>query len=263
MTDSRLVVEALRKGGEARPELAGAVEFHARVLEELGSVPPPVFSPAPGRPVVLPGTALPVDRAGLVSTAVRIAELGASYRPDLKGSWEAVKDWLRKAASAGGPSPTLDDVRRIWPREGADAGADASLLSFALAQALRPFLWAAARSPAGLEAARAEDWGRGECPVCGGEPDFAALGRERGARRLLCSGCDAEWPFCRTGCPFCGAEMGSYYPSPDGRHRLAVCDACGRYLKTVDQREAAELLPLPAERVLTLGMDAAARAREA
>lgn len=261
MTDVRAIVEALRKGAKDRPELAGAVEFHAHVLEELGRLsavaPPPAAGE--GRPVVPPRAPLPVSRSSIALTAAWVAELGAPYRPDLEALWERAGEWLREAAAADGPAPTLDEVRHAWTRKGSEARVDASLLSFVLGQALRPYLWAVARSPAGREASRGEDWGRGECPVCGAEPDFAALDRERGARRLLCSGCDAEWPFRRVGCPFCGAEEGGYYPAGEGRYRLAVCGSCGRYLKTVDEREAAELLPLPAERVLTLGLDLAAR----
>ena len=97
---------------------------------------------------------------------------------------------------------------------------------------------------------------RGYCPICGGEADFAALEKESGARRLLCSRCNFEWTFQRAVCTFCSVDgQLNYFPSADGAYRLYVCESCKRYLKTIDLRELARETNLPAERVLTLGMD--------
>jgi FdhE protein len=91
---------------------------------------------------------------------------------------------------------------------------------------------------------------------------MAALEKDNGRRRLLCSRCDSEWTFRRLGCPFCPnedpAQLG-YYPGDDNIYRLNVCERCRRYLKTIDLREAAGERCLPAERILTVGMDLAAK----
>ena len=89
---------------------------------------------------------------------------------------------------------------------------------------------------------------------------MALLDAESGARYLLCSRCNFEWGYSRLGCPLCGtSEKQTYYPSEDGFYRLYVCPKCGRYLKTVDQRKARrEVIPI-VERLLTVGMDLAAR----
>jgi FdhE protein len=50
----------------------------------------------------------------------------------------------------------------------------------------------------------------------------------------------------------------AYYPTDDNTYRLTVCEQCRRYLKTIDLREAAGERYLTAERILTVGMDAAA-----
>ncbi|MBI4788347.1 MAG: formate dehydrogenase accessory protein FdhE [Chloroflexi bacterium] len=134
-----------------------------------------------------------------------------------------------------------------------------NLQSFVLNNALHPFLAAFAREHQALIDDAA--WYRADCPVCGGEPDFAALEKESGARRLLCSRCDTEWTFHRTTCPFCGEqepEKLGYYPGGHGAYRLYTCENCKRYLKTIDLRELAREVNLPGERVLTIGMDLAA-----
>ncbi len=103
-------------------------------------------------------------------------------------------------------------------------------------------------------------WRRGYCPVCGGQPHFSAF-RGEGERSLLCSRCNAEWPFARMQCPFCGTadhNQLAYYPSQDNVYRLYVCKACHRYLKAIDLRQA-EGRTLAAEPILTVDMDLSAR----
>lgn len=104
-----------------------------------------------------------------------------------------------------------------------------------------------------------DQWVHGYCPVCGGRPNLALLAEERGARRLLCSRCNSQWNYGRTGCPFCRSkEKQTYYPSEDNVYRLYTCPDCKRYLKTVDLRELhREVVPV-VERLLTVGMDLAA-----
>ncbi len=102
-------------------------------------------------------------------------------------------------------------------------------------------------------------WYREYCPICGGRPSFAALTSDSGSRTLLCARCFEEWKFDRIGCPYCKVnDSQTYYPSSDGRHRLYVCEACRRYLKTVDVREGGPALCLPVEGIVTVSMDLAA-----
>jgi len=129
--------------------------------------------------------------------------------------------------------------------------------ALAVGFALAPFLQRAAeailpRLDLGL-------WTRAYCPVCGGEPNFALLEETRGARQLICSRCNALWPYSRVGCPFCASkEKQIYYPSKDGVYRLYVCPHCKRYLKTVDLRGVYREVFPAVERLLTVGMDLAA-----
>ena len=119
-----------------------------------------------------------------------------------------------------------------------NSGIDGGLLAFVMHNALHPFLRAQAESLGRF--VDASSWYRGYCPICGGEPDMAALEKSGGRRRLLCSRCDAEWAYRRLGCPFCGNDEPkelAFFPSDDKVYRLAVCERCRRYLKTVDLRE--------------------------
>lgn len=109
-----------------------------------------------------------------------------------------------------------------------------------------------------------ERWRRGFCPICGGNPDFAFLDEERGARWLLCSRCDAEWLFQRLQCPHCGTQNQNdlaYFTDDEGIYRLYVCEQCKRYLKAIDLQRAKSEVLLPLERLYTVDMDRQAQER--
>lgn len=122
----------------------------------------------------------------------------------------------------------------VLPGEGNEEQSGSSL-RFLLSAAMFPFLKTYADSL--LPRLNLSLWRMGICPICGGEPSFAALSRETRERSLLCSRCAAIWPFKRLGCPFCDNEhqdLLSYYPVEDGRYRVFLCDNCHRYLKAID-----------------------------
>jgi FdhE protein len=123
---------------------------------------------------------------------------------------------------------------------------------------LAPFLQRACESI--LPRIPQNSWHSGTCPVCGGKPSFAALTEDFGSRVLLCSRCNGEWNYNRLGCPFCERkDPQTYYASEDGSYRLYVCDACHRYLKTMDIRERGSDRCLPVENLITVSMDIAAQ----
>jgi FdhE protein len=137
---------------------------------------------------------------------------------------------------------------------------DVALAQLAVDLALKPYLeWAAGQV---LPLVDLECWKRRYCPVCGGAPDLAFLEEEAGTRYLLCSRCSSQWVYRRIGCPFCGTHDHtklSYYLGEDEVYRLYVCQACRRYLKTIDLRKAGRRVLFPVERVTTVGMDVAAQ----
>lgn len=183
-----------------------------------------------------------------------ICEIAARYRPDMADAFarlpaEAVP--FESVARAYLDATHYASLRRM-PLERPLQYDD--LAFFALNNALHPFLAAATRE--GQFFVDDASWYRGYCPICGGVPDLAALEKAGGARRLLCSRCDFEWSFHRSVCPFCNEKSGQGYFS-NGAYRLYTCGNCGGYLKTIDLRELAREVDLPAERVLTISMDAA------
>lgn len=256
-------IEHLRQAREEFPRLAPSIDLRLALIEAhaaLPPLPPPDFSPAEVRAALEAGTPLlrlkhpSVDWDAWTTLFERVCELAAAHRPDLAAAFSGLR----------GRTPLLREAAARYLRDGqVDAvdGLDPTLLIFAFIHAFHPTLRACAESLGPLLCAHEDLWYRPRCPLCGGEPDFASLAADSGARRLLCSRCDTEWSYRRVGCPYCEetdpARLG-YYPAPDNRYRLYVCDACKRYLKTADFREMQNPAPLPVERLLTLDMDLAA-----
>jgi hypothetical protein len=105
-----------------------------------------------------------------------------------------------------------------------------------------------------------ESWSRTYCPCCGGSPDFS-LRAESGGRTLICARCDTAWHTAALGCLGCGERDAPTIARIDAdplRYNLAICNACGRYLK--EPLDARSIDPV-VERVLTAQLDAAAEAR--
>lgn len=104
----------------------------------------------------------------------------------------------------------------------------------------------------------ADAWSRPECPCCGGPAEFALV--EHGRRLAVCARCDTRWA-ARAGCPGCGASDGpavARVESADLGWALAICNACGRYLK---ERVGDGLGDPLVERLVTTELDAAAQHR--
>jgi hypothetical protein len=104
------------------------------------------------------------------------------------------------------------------------------------------------------------------CPCCDGPPEFALVGGPAGGegavRWLRCARCDAAWPREQTGCVSCGQTEPptiARIASPALGYVLAICNACGRYVKERPADEAP--VDLVVERALTAQLDAAAEAR--
>jgi len=154
----------------------------------------------------------------------------------------------------------LEQVVRVW-YEGSSLSdiaeaqyVNEQLLAFVIGTALKPFL--SAYSEALLPLVDQESWRRRYCPVCGGKPDFAFLDKDKGARWLVCSRCDAEWLFQRLECPYCGTQNQdalAYFTDDEGIYRLYVCEECRSYIKAIDLRRTESDVLL--ERILTLDMD--------
>lgn len=104
------------------------------------------------------------------------------------------------------------------------------------------------------------------CPICGGEPTIARIGdtdasQGRG-RELWCGQCGTAWTFERVRCARCGTRnqghLHSFSIEGDDAHRIAVCDECGGYIRTVYQEDALAPFSFEVEDIVMAPLDAVA-----
>jgi FdhE protein len=267
-TDQQLLA-ALQEERERHPELAETIELHEEVIAARAEVEAslPGLHPDPEevarlvdeRVPALQRWALHWDLDGFTTLGGLVCEIGGRHRPDLALHFERTAslftgdgDQLRRLVDA-----YLEDGKLELAEQPAETQ---GIVAFVVINALHPFLRAFATVLAPL--IEDEKWYQRVCPVCGGEPDFGYLEEKVGGLRLLCSRCDVVWTYRRGECAFCGnsdKETFAYYLDDDETHRLYVCDGCQRYLKLLDGRHTTPNPLLPVQRILTIGMDIAAR----
>ncbi|MGQ9595339.1 MAG: formate dehydrogenase accessory protein FdhE [Anaerolineae bacterium] len=183
---------------------------------------------------------------GFADSLAAIAQVLAAHNP----AWEGI-------CGPFPPETLMEEAHRQFENREALC-AVTSVCAMAVTLALVPYVQQMADAVRPL--LREELWRRGICPVCGGWPQFAFLERETGARRLYCARCDTTWGFDRVTCPFCReVDAMVYYPSEDEVYRLYACEACKRYLKTMDLRRTLRTPEPLVERLVTISMDLAAQ----
>jgi hypothetical protein len=272
-SESKEVVE-LKQIKASQPELASAVDLQLELMEVQrrvqARVPLPWIQPdrawleseqRAGRPAVRFGD-IPLEwsdfRLSLRQTADILHRHEALDTADYDRILALSRDghaleplvigWY--AATSRRPDPATP------PPIDSPAGLDQVLVL-----ALRPFL--ARCAEALLPRPEFAAWRYGHCPICGWEPDFAVI-LPSAERRLICGRCTAQWTFDAVACPFCGNDDRSRITSlatRDGRYRVYACDACKRYLKAYDARQASRAVMVAVDSIATLPLDAAVMQR--
>ena len=253
-----------RKGGYP----SSFLEFYRRLFQLQSRVEPQIGIPTPtltekaareriehGLPLIS-FDELALDWSLIQDVFAEVTAAFADY-PGLFGD-------LPKSLKTSVPQPILtEEMVKAWfeddrlPSTAIGDEVNQQLWQAIIHATMRPFLVSHAKAVRSL--VDQERWQRGYCPVCGGSPDLAYLEKEYGARWLLCSRCDTEWPFQRLACPYCGTndqKALAYYTDDDGLYRLYICEQCHQYLKAIDLRKAKAEIMLPLERLFTLPLDA-------
>jgi hypothetical protein len=254
--ESRDIVE-LRELKKQQPDLAPAVDLQIELLAIHRRVAPRISLPAAllgpssraprpdGRPM-LTWDLLPLEwsefRAVLRETLealLRSGDLEPSASQYLTGLAREgnrlpvfLEAWFRNRIE-GRPLPHAHDGR-----PGELPRIDDAVLDSPLALAFRPFLARCAEAVAPHLVL--DEWARGTCPLCGGEPELSIVSYPSN-RLLLCGRCSLRWPFPDRRCPYCDnadPDRLRTFASADRVYQLTACDRCRRYLKTYDERHA-------------------------
>lgn len=257
-------------------ELWGALDEGVRDMEEQSYVLPsekelerllrerrPVFSCDP----------VPVDADALVRTAERLGDVAVAsgfFAGEIADALERVK-WDRVIAatdvSLAGKDPVawLEDLSAVLVDDGMTEQA-AHLSALLASMALKAQL----EKPASQVMRSLKRFGEEEhplaCPVCGSAPSLAHVGGDTSSagrgRLLVCPQCAAAWEFDRVRCARCGtrnqAHLHFFNIEGDDAHRIATCDECGGYIRTLYSDDALAPCSYEVEDVVMARLDAIA-----
>ena len=163
-----------------------------------------------------------------------------------KLDWAEVIGRLDIAVAGSDPTAFLDLAAQALLDGGASDQAAGSALDV-LTQALRCQLEAPAqRVVAAYRAAGLfEDLHPLACPCCGSAPTLSHVGGKTSSqgrgRLLVCPQCATAWEFERIRCARCGQKNPNHLHyfniEGDDAHRIATCDDCGGYMRTLFSEE--------------------------
>lgn len=163
----------------------------------------------------------PTDQASLTVIALRDAE-------------EAEKEALAKAARDEDGEALL-----AWATA---KGLNPEILNACLGLALQPFLGRYGSEM--VKEAPMHLWRNNFCPCCGRQPDVTRVDPDN-QRYLHCPQCDTQWLHYRLTCTRCDTDdikkVNILIEKELEPWRVEVCDVCGDYCKTLDQRHGGVL----------------------
>jgi FdhE protein len=267
--EPREIIE-LRQLRDDQPDLAQAIDLQIQLLQlqrrVLARVPLPTMNLdaavleaalAAGKPI-LTFEQVPVDWSDLRFLVRSTADAMRTHEAIETEDYRRVEVLSRDADRLVPAIRNWFEASRPLPAGGSQVSDDIAGLEPLLVQAMRPFLSRCAEAI--MARSTFPSWSHGNCPLCGGEPDFSVI-TPAAERLLICSRCTTRWRFNQLACPFCLNEDRSRitsFATRDGLYRLNGCDVCQRYLKAYDGRHAPRPVMPAVDAIATLPLDAAA-----
>ncbi len=267
--EPREIVE-LRQLRQDQPELAQAIDLQIDLLQLQRRVQSRVPLPAmnlesahldamlaAGTPI-LTFEQVPIDWSDLRFLVRSTADAMRTHEAIEPDDFRRVETLSRDAERLVPAIRNWYDKARPAPAGGGEVASDIAGLEPLLLQAMRPFLSRCA--DAITSRTTFQGWAHGNCPLCGGEPDFSVI-TPAAERLLICSRCTVRWPFDQLACPFClngDRSRITSFATRDGLYRLNGCDVCQRYVKAFDGRHAHRPIMPAVDLIATLPLDAAA-----
>jgi formate dehydrogenase maturation protein FdhE len=268
-SETREIVE-LRQLRDEQPDLAQAIDLQIQLLQLQRRVQSRVPLPqmnldaarldrtlAAGKPI-LAFEQIPIDWSDLRFLVRSTADAMRTHEAIEPEDYRRIETLTRDADALAPAVKDWYEAARAAPAGGREVSPDIAGLEPLLLQAMRPFL---SRCADAIMARTIFDgWKHGNCPLCGGEPDFSCI-TPAAERLLMCSRCTSRWRFDQLACPFClnaDRRRITSFATRDGMYRLNGCDVCQRYLKAFDGRHAHRQLMPAVDTIATLTLDAAA-----
>ena len=255
------VVDECEAGRECGYEVPAADKLRTAV--DVGM---PVFATCP---VEIDKGMLAEDVAKIAACACEKTVLEADVVADLERvDWERVLSASDLELAGANPNAYLMDVVEVLTDDGMSAGS----MGIAL-MAIMLGLKAQIEKPAQMvlsaikKECAFEDVHPLVCPVCGSAPALAHVGGETSShgrgRKLVCTQCGTAWEFERVRCARCGTQnqrsLHFFNLEGDDSHRIATCDECGSYIRTLFSESVLVPTSYEVEDVVMAKLDAIAQ----
>lgn len=251
----------------ARPAFAGLIRFYAAIfaaqeescpslrLDPHGYTLESAAARMAARAPLVPVAQMRFDPRAAGALLTELCRLAVDCRSELSGPAEVLREHAAEIPPLWKGFLCGEDNR--VGKAAADWGIAPGALSFFLYHSLRPAFSRLARDLAAVLPADAGGDG-GSCPICGSAPALACLESE-GRRFLFCGFCWHRHPADRPSCPFCATRepgrLSYLYSEAEKEYRIDLCDACRRYIKTVDVRNLKRRFYPPLEQIASLHLD--------
>ncbi|MDO4289826.1 MAG: formate dehydrogenase accessory protein FdhE [Eggerthellaceae bacterium] len=227
------------------------------------------------RPIFAEAPAL-VDADALAETLASLAQVCVerkAFAADVEAAfgrckWDRVVRASTPAAAGESPSAWLENLMEVLVDDGMTED-QAHLAALLASTALRVQLEGSAQGVMrALKAAGAAEMNHPTlCPVCGSAPHMAHVGGQTSSagrgRVLVCPQCAAAWEFDRVRCARCGtrnqAHLHFFNVEGDDAHRIATCDECGGYMRTLFSEDELRPCSYEVEDVVMARLDAIAQ----
>jgi len=180
-----------------------------------------------------------IDAGLYVELAGEICALIARNKPEKKEEAERVAGYFRREAARLSEDLLQKEKNISCLTAEFNQVSEQEFAKFVVQQALRPFLQSfVSQLPSNVGDLR---WQRDYCPVCGEKANLSYLRREDGKRVLICPLCGKEWLYRYLICTWCGNNDNKSIKYFETRevpgYEVYVCEQCGGYLKTFNEKK--------------------------
>lgn len=265
--------------GEDKDRLAffrGLWEVMAQVEGEAAEYDAQTVARAIKEEVPLFALAAPsLDEGAFQETAKNIAGYLANnggFDDDLAAAvssfdWKAHTEALPLKGASKDFEAYFDSTARHFAEAGATEQA-AHMAALVCSLSLRALVERqAACASRALKAEGSDDAHPLRCPVCGTAPSAAHVGGQTSSagrgKTLYCHQCGTVWEFERVRCVRCGSrdqeKLHFFNVEGDEAHRIATCDECGNYIRTVYSENDLAPFSFEVEDVVMARLDAIAQ----
>lgn len=263
---------------EAKPELAEIMNLYEHLLsieaEYLPKIDTKIEADEPAElqkqidegKSLLDARRIYVDPEQFKEILAKMSNVVGDLRPEFKEGLDRLANYPDVNVDTEGAKPVFIDAllnfnTQYFTKIAELIDLNSDIMFFVIYHAISPFIEKASFEY--RDQFDYETWQKTTCPVCGRKSSMTFIRREDGLHLMQCQVCRTQWTYPAETCVICGnndEETYEYlYDTSDAAHRVYVCGACKKYIKTTDARALDRDIDIEVEDLATLAFDYVAK----